>query len=184
MSSYIIPILLVVVVASGLLKKIDVFTCFLDGAKMGLKSGIDIIPTLVAIMTVIAMFKISGGLDVLSNFLAPVFEFIGIPKEVIPLGLIRPISGSGALCLYEDIISTNHPDSFIGRCASIMMGASETTFYTVAVYYGAVNVKNIRFTLIPCLLADLTVFILSCAIINFFDFFDFYYWFFLFKVIQ
>lgn len=164
--SLVIPVVLCVIVLGGLYKGVPVFDCFLEGAKDGLMTSVRILPALVALMTAVGMFKASGAMDILSFGLAPVARLLGIPREVIPLALLRPISGSGALAIFQDIIKTYGADSFVGRTASVMQGSTETTFYTIAVYYGATSVKNTRHTLTASLTGDLTGFVLSAIAVR------------------
>ena len=140
----------------GLSRGQDVFALFVEGAGEGLKTAASIIPALVCLLTVVSMFKASGALDVLTSTLAPLAEAVGFPRQVLPLALLRPLSGSGAMVLFRDILETWGPDSFPGRVASVLEGSSETTFYTIAVYYGATHVRNTRHTLAAALAADVT----------------------------
>jgi spore maturation protein B len=117
-------------------------------------------------MTAIGMFKASGALTAITDIIAPFAAHLGFPPEALPLALIRPVSGSGALATFESILSDVSPDSFAGRVASVMMGASETTFYTVAVYYGATKVTKTRHTIAACLTSDITAFIFSVLTVN------------------
>jgi spore maturation protein B len=165
-TSYIIPIIIAIIIIVGLIKKTDIFNEFLDGAAESLKVGIGILPALIALMTAIGMFKASGALDAITGFLAPFASRIGFPPEALPLALIRPISGSGALATFETILSDVSPDSYAGRVASVMMGASETTFYTIAVYYGATKVTKTRHTVTACLTSDITAFIFSALTVT------------------
>ncbi|MDR0974096.1 MAG: spore maturation protein [Ruminococcus sp.] len=167
-TSYIIPVLLALIILAGFVKKVDIFNEFIDGAGESLRVGIGILPALIALMTAIGMFKASGALDAITGVIAPAAVFLGFPPEALPLALIRPISGSGALATYETILSEVSPDSFAGRVASVMMGASETTFYTVAVYYGATKVTKTRHTIAACLTSDITAFIFSALTVNLF----------------
>ena len=144
----------------------DVFGVFLQGAKEGFTTAIDILPALVALMTCVGMFKASGALDILTWLLSPVSELLRLPGEVVPLAILRPISGSGALVIYNDLLETFGPDSFIGRVASVMEGSSETTFYTIAVYFGAIRVTKIRHTLPASLTADLVGFLMSAWMVR------------------
>jgi spore maturation protein B len=116
---------------------------------------------MIAIIMVIGMFKASGGLDLISFFLEPVVSLALIPKELVPLMLMRPISGTGALAIFKDIIAAHHPDSHIGRVASVMQGSTETTFYTIAMYYGVTKVKRTRHTLAAASAGDIAGFIFS-----------------------
>ncbi len=167
-SSYSLPILLLVIVGFGLIKKVNVFSAFCDGATDALRVSLKILPSLIALLVAVTMFRSSGALDFLISLLSPVFSFLGIPNEIIPLSLLRPVSGSGSLALITDLLENYPPDSMIGRMASVIMGSTETTFYTIAVYFGAVGIKNIRHTLKAALLADLTGIIVGCAVCRFF----------------
>jgi spore maturation protein B len=165
-TNYIVPALIAIIIVWGFVKKVDIFNEFIDGASESLKVGIGILPALIALMTAIGMFKASGALDALTGVLAPAASLLGFPPEALPLALIRPISGSGALATFETILGGVSPDSFAGRVASVMMGASETTFYTVAVYYGATKVTKTRHTIAACLTSDITAFIFSALSVN------------------
>ena len=165
-----IPLILCGILLYGVLHGVPVFDAFLEGAKEGISTSFGILPALIALMTGIAMFSTSGALDILVNALRPLCEAIGFPPETIPLALLRPISGSGALAIYESILNTYGPDSFIGKVASVMQGSTETTFYTIAVYYGAVQVKKTRHTVPSALSADLTGFLMSVAAVRLFLF--------------
>lgn len=152
---YAVPLIVVLIVLFGLVKKVAVFDTFLDGAKEGMYSTAAIAPALVGLITSVSMLKASGALDLFTSFLAPLAKNLGIPAEVMPLFLLRPISGSGSIALLDSIFSTAGVDSFAGRVASVMMGSTETTFYAIAVYFGAVGIKNTRHTLPAALAADL-----------------------------
>ena len=162
----IIPLILCAIFLYGLLHGVNIFDSFLEGAKEGISTSFGILPALVALMTCIAMFNASGALDILTNALRPICEAIGFPPETIPLALLRPISCSGALAIYENLLSNYGPDSFVGKVASVMQGSTETTFYTIAVYYGAVNVKKTRHTVPSALSADLTGFLMSVVAVR------------------
>ncbi|MGN0642354.1 MAG: spore maturation protein [Huintestinicola sp.] len=164
--SVIIPLLTLIIIGWGLVKKVDVFSEFTAGAKENLLTAAELIPTLVLLITAVGMFKASGASEILTAICSETAEKLGFPPECLPLALIRPISGSGALAVYESIISEFHPDSFAGRVASVMLGSTETTFYTIAVYYGAVHVKNTRHTVAASLTGDLTGFIVSVLTVN------------------
>lgn len=161
MSAYIIPMILASVLIYGLIQKVDIFSEFVAGAKEGFLTSIKILPTLVALMTCVGMFKASGALDVLTYGLSPIASFCNIPKEVIPLGLLRPISGSGALCIFQDLLATHGADTVIGQIASVLMGSSETTFYTIAVYFGATKIRKTRHTVLCSLTGDIITFFAS-----------------------
>jgi spore maturation protein B len=167
-TDFLIPGVIAVIITIGLVKKVDVFTEFIDGAAEALKSGISVLPALVALMTAIGMFRASGALGALTEFLTPAARAVGFPPEVLPLTLIRPISGSGAIAVFDGILSGVSPDSFAGRVASVIMGASETTFYTIAVYFGATHIKKPRHALAASLTADFTAFITAAVTVTIF----------------
>ena len=168
LSDYILPTIVVLIVLYGGFKGVDVFNVFIDGAKSGFKTVFNIIPSLIVLLLSINMLKASGGLDVLLSLLSPIGDFLGIPRDIIPLTILSPISGSGSLGVYESILKDFGPDSFIGRCASVMMGSTETTFYTLALYYGSIGVKKTRHTVPSALCADFTSFILSPRFVRIF----------------
>ena len=163
-SVFAIPVFITAFLVFGFAKRVNVYDCFVDGAKDGLQSTLGIIAPLIGLMVAINMFRESGALELISNLLSPVLSFVGIPAEVLPLALLRPVSGSASLALVTDIFKTYGPDSIPGNISSVMMGSTETTFYTIAVYFGAVGIKNTRHTLPAALSADLTGIILSAII--------------------
>ena len=154
--SYIVPLVVVMIVGHGLSKGLPVFDLFIEGAKDGLLTAARILPALVALMTAVGMFKASGALDLL----------FGLPRDLLPLALLRPISGSGAMAIFDDLLRIHGPDSLIGRIASVMEGSTETTFYTIAVYYGAAEIRQTRHTVPAALSADLTGFFLSALLVR------------------
>ncbi len=166
MSDYVIPFFIAAIMIIGLAKKVDVFSEFTEGAKENLKAAVSVLPALVALMTAIGMFKSSGALEFISAAISPLTSFLGFPEECIPLAIIRPISGSGALAVFESIFADVSPDSFAGRVASVIIGSTETTFYTIAVYYGITKVKKTRQALPASLAADFTGFVLSALTVR------------------
>ncbi len=130
------------------------YEVFVEGAKEGFSTAVRIIPYLVAMLFAIGVFRASGAMDVLTTVLAPVTNLIGMPPEALPMALLRPLSGSGSLGLMTEIMKTHGPDSFIGVLVSTMYGSSETTFYVLAVYFGAVQIKNTRHAVPAGLIAD------------------------------
>lgn len=156
MSAYITPLTIFAIIVYGLIKKGDVYTPFTEGAKEGMSVVVTILPNIIGIMVAVAMVRASGLIELLASALSPVMKYIGMPIEIIPLALLRPVSGSGSVGIVNDIISTSGPDSYSGRIASVMMGSTETTFYTLALYYGAAKIKNTRHTLKSALTADIT----------------------------
>lgn len=163
-TDFIIPIIVGAIILYALIKKVDVWGEFLSGAKENLKVTADILPALVGIMVAIGMFRQSGAIDYLTGALAPLLNWAGFPADCVPLALIRPISGSGATAAFENILSSNHPDSFTGRVASVMLGSSETTFYTAAVYFAATKIKKTRHA-VPCALFGDLIGPLICTLV-------------------
>jgi len=156
-----IPVMIFIILSYGLLKGIKVYDCFIEGAKDGVETTIKILPPLVGLLVAIGVFRASGALDMITFALKPVTNALQIPSEVMPLALMRTISGSGALAIVTDLLKNYGPDSFIGRVTSTMMGSTETTFYTLTVYYGSIGIKNIRYTVIAALLGDIAGIIVS-----------------------
>lgn len=167
-TDWILPLLATSIVAFGAIKGINVFDCFSQGAKSGFKTVLDITPPLIALLTAVSMLKASGGLDVLTSLLSPVARVLGLPKEVLPLALLSPISGSGSVSMFESILKNFGPDSFAGKCASVLMGSTETTFYAITLYYGSVGIKNTRHTLPCAACADIVSYILSPVAVRLF----------------
>ena len=159
LSSLVVPILLAAVAAFGLGRRVDIYGALTHGAEEGLTVLLRIVPALVGLLTAVSMFRASGAMEWLSGLLAPVLGWLGIPSETAPLLLIRPISGSGALAVATDLMRTHGPDSYIGRVAAVMLGSTETTFYTIAVYYGAAGIRRTRHTIPAALAADITGFL-------------------------
>lgn len=158
-SDYLIPLLLAGAALYALCRRVDVFSALTTGAGEGLSVVLRILPPLVALLTAVYMLRASGALELLTELLTPVLTFLGIPPETVGLLLIRPVSGSGALAVGSDIMQTYGPDSTIGRTAAVMLGSTETTFYTVAVYYGAAGIRRTRHTIPAALVADITGFL-------------------------
>lgn len=158
-SDYLIPLLLAGAALYALCRRVDVFSALTTGAGEGLSVVLRILPPLVALLTAVYMLRASGALELLTELLTPVLMFLGIPPETVGLLLIRPVSGSGALAVGSDIMQTYGPDSTIGRTAAVMLGSTETTFYTVAVYYGAAGIRRTRHTIPAALAADITGFL-------------------------
>lgn len=150
-----IPFLLLVFLGWGIVKKVKVYEVFVEGAKDGFNVAIRIIPYLVAMLMAIGVFRASGAMDILSTILSPVTSLVGMPAEALPMALMRPLSGSGSLGVMTELMKVHGADSFIGILASTMYGSTETTFYVLAVYFGAVGVKNTRHALPAGLIADL-----------------------------
>ncbi|HIV85355.1 MAG TPA: spore maturation protein [Candidatus Monoglobus merdigallinarum] len=167
-SIFSVPCFIFLFLIFGFIKRIDVYDSFVSGAGMGLKSAIKIIPSLIGLMTAIAMLRESGCLEMIIRAISPLTELIHMPADIVPLSLLRPLSGSASLALVTDIFQNFGPDSVEGRIASIMMGSTETTFYTIAVYFGSAGIKNIRYTLAAALTADLCGIIMSVVLVQVF----------------
>ncbi len=159
-----IPAIIVLIPIYGYNKGLKVYEEFTEGAKEGFQVALRIIPFLVAIFLAISVFRSSGAMDILTWILSPITSKIGMPGEVVPMALMRPLSGSGALGIMSELIKTHGADSFIGRLVSIMMGSTETTFYILAVYFGSINVRQTRHALPAALTADLAGMIASVIV--------------------
>ena len=159
MTELLIPLLLLFVSCYALHKKQDVYSHLLLGAQDGLRLLLSIVPSLIILLTAVTMLRASGCLDFLTALLTPLCTRLGIPPEVVPLMLIRPISGSAALAVGAELMQAHGVDSLVGRTAAVMLGSTETTFYTLSVYFGACGVKKTRYALPAALLADLTGFL-------------------------
>lgn len=145
----------------GALRGVDVFAAMTEGIADGLRVLLRIFPAVAALLCAVYALRASGALDALTGLLAPAFRLLGIPAETAPLVLLRPISGSGALAVAGDIMARYGPDSLAGRTAAVMLGSTETTFYVIAVYFGAAGVKKTRWAIPAALCADFTGFVLS-----------------------
>ncbi len=165
---YTVPLIIVLAVVFGAIKKVDLFGSFTEGAKEGITSLISIAPSLIGLVTAVSMLEASGFFEILSNFLSPVCNMAGIPVEIVPLGFMRPFTGSGSFALLNEIFEKYGPDSTVGQIASVVAGSTETTFYAIAVYYGAVGIKKTRHTIPAALTADMLGIIFSSAIIGMF----------------
>lgn len=160
-SMSIIPILMTIILFHGFIKKIDIYEVFVEGAREGFNTSLRIMPYLIGIFLAIGIFKESGAMNFFITLLSPVTNLVKIPREVIPLIVMRPISGSGALGIVNDVVQTNGADSIIGRIACTMMGSSETIFYTMAIYFGAIGIKRARHTMIAALISHIAAVLAS-----------------------
>jgi len=167
-SLWLIPLLIGTILIHATWKKVPTYEVFVEGGKEGIKIAVSIIPFLVGMLVAISIFRASGALEYTVNLMRPVLELIGIPPEVVPLALIRPVSGTAALGMTSDLIATYGPDSFIGRLASVIQGSTDTTFYILTVYFGAVGIKKMGNALKIGLLADLVGIIASVIIVTLF----------------
>jgi len=168
LSSLVIPGLLAFVAVYGMGRRVDVYGALSTGAEEGLRMLLRVLPALVGLLTAVSMFRVSGALEWLTGLCAPVMEAVGIPPELTPLMLIRPVSGGGALAVGSELMATYGPDSYIGRVAAVMLGSTETTFYTVAVYFGSAGIVRTRHAIPAALCADLTGFLMSALTVRLF----------------
>lgn len=166
LGNYILPIMVVGIVVFGLVKKVKVFDCFMTGAKKGLFTVYELLPSITGLVLAVTMLKESGAMDILSAFLSPITSFFKVPDEITPMALLSPISGGGSLTLFESVLKTYGPDSFIGQVASVVMGSTDTTLYAVTVYYSAIGIKNTRHTLMAGLTADFMSLVLSAFFVR------------------
>ena len=165
-SSAAIPVLLFLIISSALIRGAKVYDCFLSGAKSALRSCFGIAAPLIGLLSAVSMFRASGAAELICFAAEKAVSAIGFPKEVLPLALLRPVSGSASLAVLGDILKEYGPDSLIGQTASVISGSTETTFYTIAVYFGAVNIKKTGYTAICAVIADLTAFAAATATVN------------------
>lgn len=161
MLDLLIPLLMIGVAVAALAKKQEVYSALLEGGLDGLKLLLSIVPALVILLTAVHMLRASGAIELLTQWLAPATRYLGIPAEVLPLMLLRPFSGSAALAIGADLMAVHGVDSLIGRTAAIMLGSTETTFYTISVYFGAAGVQKTRYAVPAALIADLTGFLMA-----------------------
>lgn len=161
-----IPFVVLIIISYGLLKKVKIYDTFVEGSKEGIETTLRIIPPIVGLIVAIGVFRESGALDILLKVISPITSLFGIPKEVMPLALMRPISGSASLAVVTDSINRYGVDTAIGRAVCIMMGSTETIFYTMAVYFGSVGIKNIRYALPVALVCDLVSLLIAVNIVH------------------
>lgn len=165
-SLWLIPVIIGFILIYGTIKRVPTYESFVEGGKEGIQIAFSIIPYLVGMLVAITVFRESGALEYFMNLIKPYVMSIGIPAEIIPLAIIRPISGNAALGITSDLIATHGPDSFIGRLASTMQGSTDTTLYILTVYFGAVGIKKMGDALKVGLLADLVAIITSIIVVT------------------
>ena len=163
-----VPLIIAFVMVYALMRGTDIFSGMTAGAKDGLKTVVGIVPALITLLPCIYMLRASGAIDALCALLRPVLLHLGIPAETVPLMLLRPLSGSGALAVGSDIIRQSGADSFVGRCVAVMLGSTETTFYVIAVYFGAAGIKNSRHAIPSALIADFVAFLAAVFFVRLF----------------
>jgi spore maturation protein B len=166
LSKSIIPIIFLLIITYGMFKGRKVYEWFIEGAKEGLKVTLRIFPYLLAMIIAVQIFKEAKLMDLLNNLIAPAANVIGLPKDLIPLIIIKPLSGSGAIGVFTDLIKSVGADTRTGLIASVVMGSTETIFYTITVYFGAIKVKKIRHTLWAAVFADITAIIMAIFMVN------------------
>jgi spore maturation protein B len=161
MIDYVVPVLLLVASLLALHKKENAYDLMLSGAGEGLKLLLSIAPALIMLLTAVTMLRASGAVQLISGLVAPVFSFLGIPPETALLVMIRPLSGSAALAVGAELMAQYGPDSIVGRTAAVMLGSTETTFYTISVYFGAAGIRKTRYTIPAALFADFVGFFMA-----------------------
>ena len=166
LSRWAIPVILLLVPLVAMVRGIKVYETFVDGAEAGFATAIKTIPYLVAMLVAISVFRASGAMEVLVAALSPVLNYVGLPAEVLPHAVMRPLSGGAALGIASDIIKTHGPDSFLGRLVSTMQGSCDTTFYVLTLYFGSVGIRKYRYSVLFGLVADLTTLIASIFIVR------------------
>lgn len=164
LSRWAIPIVLLVIPLVAHLRGVNVFETFVEGAEAGFGTAIKTIPYLVAMLVAISVFRASSAMDVLVQIFSPVLNLVGVPAEIIPHAIMRPLSGGAALGIATDLIKAHGPDSFIGRLVSTMQGSSDTTFYVLTLYFGSVGIARYRYSIISGLVADFTTLVASIYI--------------------
>lgn len=163
----IVPVTVTFVLLYGVCRGVDVFSVFVRGAEKGLRTILRIFPNLLLLMTCVYMLRASGALDALTQALSPLLQAVGIPAETVPLMLLRPISGSGALAIGSDIMQKYGVDSVAGRTAAVMLGSTETTFYVVTVYFGAVGIRKTRYAIPAAVIADIVGFLTAALTVRY-----------------
>lgn len=166
LSLWALPAILLLILTMGLIKKVPIYETFTTGAKDGFKVAVNIIPYLVAIIVAISMFRASGIIEMLELTLSGLLSRIHVPADVIPIMIVRSLSGSAALGVFSDIANTLGPDDYATKLSAIMVGSSETTFYVLAVYFGAVGISKLRYALLVGLLADFIGIVAAICVCN------------------
>ena len=165
-SNLAVPITIALIVLFGIVKKQPVFDLFTEGVKNGISSTIMIAPSIIALVTAVTILRQSGAMELLCKFLSPITDAMDIHSDIVALGLMRPISGSGGTAILNDILINHGPDSLCGRIASVISGSTETTFYAIAVYYGSVGIRNTSYTVPAALCADIVGMVIACLVIK------------------
>ncbi|WP_308862235.1 spore maturation protein [Paenibacillus radicis (ex Xue et al. 2023)] len=163
-SAWAIPVIIVFIPLYAVYRKVPVYESFVDGAKEGFDTAIRIIPHLVGMMVAISVFRASGAMELMLGWSRPFFEMIGIPSEVLPLAILRPITGAGSLAFTTDLLQQFGPDSMVGRIASTIQGSTDTTLYVITVYFGAIGIRKASYALKVGLISDIVGFVASILI--------------------
>ena len=156
-----LPLMILIIITAGIIKKVPIYEEFVDGAKDGFSVSVKIIPYLVALIAAISMFKASGAMDLIANCFGFILDKFAIPADIIPIIITRPLSGSAALGLFSELASSHGADAFVTKMAAIMLGSSETTFYVLTVYFGAVGIRKFRYALLTGILSDVVSIVLA-----------------------
>jgi spore maturation protein B len=166
LSSYVIPLVIMLIPLVGLVRGVNVYEVFVEGAKHGIKTVVNILPYLIAMLLAVNMFKASGAMDIIVNTLGRFTSVIGFPAQVLPLAILRPLSGGASLGVAVGLMREYGPDSYIGVLTSMIYGSSETTLYVLSVYFGAVGIKRMRYALVAGLVSDVIGILASCLIVR------------------
>ncbi|MBR2971092.1 MAG: hypothetical protein IKC48_04800 [Clostridia bacterium] len=166
MTAYVVPVLFVIVLVVSFFKKKDAYSYFIDGSRSALDLMVGVFPYLMTIMMCVELFRQTGVSERVSDFVAPVFEILGFPKQLVELILLRPLSGAGSLSILDNIYATYGTDTFVGRCASVIYGSSETVFYVSAIYLSKSKTKKLRYAIPVALIASLLGSIIGCALLR------------------
>ena len=164
MINYLVPIMVIVIIIYALYKKIDIFDVFISGVKEGIKTTYNLFPTIFAMVIAITILTSSNILVDISKILNPIFKILSFPSEIIPLALMKPISGSTSIVMLNDILNKYHPDSYIGRVSSVIGGSTDTTIYIISLYFSSIGIKKIKYSIYVGLIADIICIILSIII--------------------
>lgn len=167
-SLYILPLIILLILSFGVIKKVPIYEEFVNGAKDGFKVSITIIPYLVALIVAISMFRASGALDWIAYIISPVLVKLNIPSDIIPIMFTRSLSGSATLGLFSELASTNGAEAYITKLAAVMVGSSETTFYVLSVYFGAIGIKKFRYAILTGVMADIIGIVLAILVSRWF----------------
>ena len=168
LSDWAIPTMILLIFGAAIIRHVNIYEAFIEGAEQGFQLAVYLIPYFLAMMVAIGVFRASGAMEILTILLKPITDFLQIPSDILPLAILRPLSGGGALGVSTELINTFGPDSFIGRLASTMQGSSDTTFFVLTLYFGSVGISHYRHAMILGLAADLITFLASIFFVRLF----------------